>query len=114
MQLEITDTQPGTGAEAKAGDTLSIHYRGTLDNGTEFDSSKGRDTLDFTLGAGELIKGMDAGLVGMKVGGKRRIRIPPDQGYGAQGVPGLIPPHSVLVFEVELVAIRPPKSGRGR
>lgn len=104
--LEITDVAPGTGAAAKAGDALAIHYRGTLDNGTEFDSSYPRgETLDFTLGAGELIKGMDDGLVGLKVGGKRRLRIPPALGYGRAGVPGVIPPNAVLVFEVELVAI---------
>ena len=110
MKLEITDISRGSGPPAQAGDALSIHYRGTLDNGTEFDSSAGRETLDFTLGAGELIKGMDDGLVGLRVGGKRKLRIPPFMGYGAAGVPGLIPPHSVLVFEVELVKIRPPMS----
>jgi len=104
--LEITEISAGNGAAAKVGDALSIHYRGTLDNGTEFDSSAGRETLDFTLGAGELIKGMDDGLVGLRVGGKRRLRIPSAMGYAARGVPGLIPPHSVLVFEVELVRIR--------
>jgi peptidylprolyl isomerase len=108
MKLEITDLAPGSGAPAKAGDALCIHYRGTLDDGTEFDSSYPRgETLDFTLGAGDLIKGMDDGLLGMRVGGKRRLRIPPYLGYGAQGVPGLIPPHSVLVFEVELVRLEP-------
>ena len=105
-KLEITEVAPGTGAAAKSGDALAIHYRGTLDNGTEFDSSYPRgETLDFTLGAGELIKGMDDGLVGLKVGGKRRLRIPPELGYGRAGVPGVIPPNAVLVFEVELVSI---------
>lgn len=105
MRLEITDLVPGTGAAAASGDALAIHYRGALENGTEFDNSYDRgETLDFTLGVGELIQGMDQGLVGMKVGGKRRLRIPPAMGYGAPGVPGLIPPHSVLVFEVELVS----------
>ncbi len=109
MNLEITDVVIGTGVVAQRGDALSIHYRGTLDNGAEFDNSYDRnETLDFTLGAGELIKGMDEGLVGMRVGGKRRLRIPPHLGYGSQGVPGLIPPRSVLVFEVELAGIRPP------
>lgn len=106
MNLEITDITPGTGAAAKAGDALAIHYRGTLDNGTEFDASYPRgETLDFTLGAGELIKGMDDGLVGLRVGGKRRLRIPPALGYGTRGVPGVIPANSILVFEVELVSI---------
>lgn len=109
MKLEISDVVVGTGVVAQRGDALAIHYRGTLDNGTEFDNSYDRnETLNFTLGTGELIKGMDEGLVGMRVGGKRQLRIPPYLGYGSQGVPGLIPPHSVLVFDVELVAIRPP------
>lgn len=113
MNLEITDLAAGNGVAAQRGDGLAIHYRGTLDNGTEFDSSYPRgETLDFTLGAGELIKGMDEGLVGLKVGGKRRLRIPPNMGYGASGVPGVIPPNAVLVFEVELMAIRPPLSRR--
>lgn len=108
MKLEITDLSPGAGVSAKAGDLLAIHYRGKLDDGTEFDNSYDRgETLDFTLGAGELIPGMDQGLVGLRVGGSRRLRIPPYLGYGAQGVPGLIPPHSVLVFEVELIRIEP-------
>jgi FKBP-type peptidyl-prolyl cis-trans isomerase len=109
VKLEITDIVIGTGVVAQRGDALSIHYRGTLENGAEFDNSYDRnETLDFTLGAAELIRGMDEGLVGMRVGGKRRLRIPPYLGYGSQGVPGLIPPHSVLVFEVELAGIRPP------
>lgn len=108
MNLEITDIAPGDGAPASAGDTLAIHYRGTLDSGKEFDNSYDRgETLDFTLGAGELIKGMDDGLVGMRVGGKRRLRIPPALGYGAGGIPGVIPPNAVLVFDVELVSISP-------
>ena len=109
MNLEITDLSPGSGPPAQPGDALSIHYRGTLDNGAEFDSSYPRgETLDFTLGAAELIKGMDDGLVGLKVGGKRRLRTPPQLGYGPSGIPGVIPPNAVLVFEVELVRIRPP------
>lgn len=108
MRLEITDLVPGTGAAAASGDSLAIHYRGSLESGTEFDNSYDRgETLDFTLGVGELIKGMDEGLVGMRVGGKRRLRIPPYMGYGAPGIPGLIPPHSVLLFEVELVSVMP-------
>ena len=111
MKLEVTDVSSGTGVAAQRGDGLAIHYRGTLENGKEFDSSYPRgETLDFTLGAGELIKGMDEGLVGLKVGGKRRLRIPPNMGYGAGGVPGVIPPNAVLIFEVELMAIRPPMS----
>jgi FKBP-type peptidyl-prolyl cis-trans isomerase len=107
VNLEITDISPGSGPAAKAGDALSIHYRGTLEDGTEFDSSYPRgDTLDFKLGAGELIKGMDSGLVGLRVGGKRRLRIPPALGYGKAGIRGVIPPDSVLIFEVELVSIR--------
>ncbi|MCC6320653.1 MAG: FKBP-type peptidyl-prolyl cis-trans isomerase [Phycisphaerales bacterium] len=107
MNLQITDLASGTGPSAKSGDSLSIHYRGTLEDGSEFDSSYPRgETLDFTLGAAELIKGMDDGLVGLKVGGKRRLRIPPGLGYGRAGVPGVIPPDAVLIFEVELVEIR--------
>lgn len=106
MNLEITDLAPGSGPAAKSGDPLCIHYRGSLEDGTEFDSSYPRgETLDFTLGAGELIKGMDDGLVGLKVGGKRRLRIPSTMGYGKRGVPGVIPPDATLIFEVELVSI---------
>lgn len=109
MSLEITEIAPGSGPPAQVGQTLAIHYRGTLDDGTEFDSSYPRhETLDFTLGAGELIAGMDQGLVGLRVGGKRRLRIPPSLGYGAEGIPGVIPPNATLVFEVELVSILPP------
>ncbi len=109
MKPEITDLTAGTGVAAQRGDALSIHYRGTLEDGTEFDNSYDRhETLDFTLGTGELIRGMDDGLVGLRVGGRRRLRIPPQLGYGSAGVPGLIPPNSVLLFEVEMVAIRPP------
>ena len=111
MQLEITELAPGSGPPAQPGDALAIHYRGTLEDGTEFDASYPRgETLDFTLGAGELITGMDQGLVGLRVGGRRRLRIPPALGYGRAGVPGVIPPNAVLVFEVEPVAIRPPLS----
>lgn len=106
-KLEIEDITPGTGREAKTGDTVHVQYTGTLMNGDKFDSSldHGGSPFKFTLGKGEVIKGWDQGVVGMKVGGKRRLRIPPDLGYGAKGSPPKIPPNAGLVFEVELVSI---------
>lgn len=104
--LKYEDLVVGTGAEAKAGDTVSVHYTGTLTNGEKFDSSLDRDTpLQFELGAGRVIKGWDEGVAGMLVGGKRKLIIPPDLGYGAQGAGASIPPNSTLVFEVELLEI---------
>lgn len=106
--LEITDTKIGTGPEAKVGDKVSVHYVGTLVDGTEFDSSRKHERpFDFELGAGRVIKGWDQGVVGMKVGGQRRLRIPPSLGYGARGMPPVIPPSSTLVFDVELLEIKP-------
>jgi FKBP-type peptidyl-prolyl cis-trans isomerase len=106
-KLEIDDPKPGTGREAKTGDTVHVQYTGTLLSGTKFDSSydHGGDPFKFTLGRGEVIKGWDQGVVGMKVGGKRRLRIPADLGYGANGSPPTIPPNAALVFDVELVSI---------
>lgn len=105
-KLDIQDTVVGKGAEAKAGDNVKVHYVGTLTNGTEFDSSKKRDRpFEFPLGAGRVIKGWDQGVAGMKVGGKRRLVIPPSLGYGASGAPPVIPPNATLVFEVELLEI---------
>jgi peptidylprolyl isomerase len=105
-QLKIEDTQPGTGQEVKSGDTVVIHYNGTLTDGTKFDSSYDRgEPFETQIGTGQVIKGWDQGVVGMKVGGKRKLTIPPDLGYGAQGA-GPIPPNSTLIFEVELVGIK--------
>lgn len=105
--LQIEELAPGTGAEATTGKTVEVHYTGWLTDGKKFDSSKdaGRP-FKFRLGGGEVIKGWDQGVVGMKVGGKRKLTIPPDLAYGNQGFPGAIPPNSTLVFEVELLGVR--------
>jgi FKBP-type peptidyl-prolyl cis-trans isomerase FkpA len=101
------DVAVGKGAEAKTGDTVKVHYTGTLTNGTEFDSSRTRNQpFEFTLGKGMVIKGWDKGVVGMKVGGKRKLTIPSADGYGARGAGGKIPPNSTLLFDVELVEIK--------
>ena len=102
--LKLSDIKVGTGAEASAGQTVSVNYRGILENGTEFDSSYGRGAFKFPLGGGQVIKGWDEGVVGMKVGGKRKLIIPPELGYGKRGI-GPIPPNSTLIFEVELLEI---------
>ena len=102
--LKITELQVGEGAEAASGQTVSVHYRGTLENGKQFDASYDRGTpFTFPLGAGRVIKGWDEGVVGMKVGGKRNLVIPPDLAYGSRGAGGVIPPNATLVFEVELL-----------
>ena len=106
-KLQITDTRKGTGATATAGKTLSMHYRGTLSNGTQFDASYDRgQPFSFTLGAGQVIKGWDQGIKGMKVGGKRKLVIPSSLGYGARGAGGVIPPNATLIFEVELLGVK--------
>ncbi len=106
-KLEIEDLSPGSGREAKAGDTVHVQYTGTLMNGVKFDSSydHGGEAFKFTLGKGEVIKGWDQGVVGMKVGGKRRLKIPADLGYGAKGSPPTIPANAGLLFQVELVSV---------
>lgn len=105
-QLEITDIQVGTGAEAVRGRPVWVHYVGRLTNGSKFDSSRDRnETFEFTLGAGEVIEGWDQGVAGMRVGGLRKLVIPARLGYGARGFPPVIPPNSTLVFEVELVRV---------
>ena len=105
--LVIEDLIIGRGATANAGDDVVVHYVGKLANGKQFDSSRNRrDPLDFALGAGDVIKGWDQGVAGMKVGGKRKLTIPPDLAYGARGFPPVIPPNSTLVFEIELLAVR--------
>ena len=106
MPLQIEDMKVGTGAEAKSGKPVKVHYVGTLTNGSKFDSSRDRNEgFEFTLGAGQVIKGWDEGVAGMKVGGLRKLTIPPDMGYGARGFPPVIPGGSTLIFEVELLEV---------
>lgn len=106
MPLQIDELKVGTGEEAKAGQHVTVHYVGTLTNGTKFDSSRDRgEGFEFNLGAGEVIKGWDQGVAGMKVGGLRKLTIPPELGYGARGVPPVIPANATLVFEVELLEV---------
>jgi len=106
--LQYWDIKVGNGAEAKAGQQVSVHYTGWLTNGKKFDSSLDRgQPFSFKLGAGQVIKGWDEGVEGMKVGGKRQLRIPPDLAYGSRGVGnGLIPPNSTLIFDVELLSVK--------
>jgi peptidylprolyl isomerase len=103
--LRITDLVVGEGAEAVAGQAVVVNYRGTLTNGREFDSSYGRGPFRFPLGGGRVIKGWDEGVAGMKVGGKRKLVIPPDLAYGSRGAGGVIPPDATLIFEVELLEV---------
>lgn len=106
-ELQIEELRPGTGAEAKAGHSVSVHYTGSLTNGKKFDSSHDRhEPFKFTLGAGQVITGWDQGVVGMKVGGLRKLTIPSHLGYGERGFSRLIPPNATLVFEVELLAVK--------
>ena len=105
--LQYEDLTVGSGATAKKGDSVEVHYTGWLTDGTKFDSSLDRGSpFGFPLGAGRVIKGWDEGVAGMKVGGKRKLRIPPQLGYGARGAGGVIPPNAELIFEVELLGIR--------
>ncbi len=105
--LKYTDEQVGTGAEATPGKTAVVHYTGWLLDGTKFDSSRDRNQpFSFPLGAGQVIKGWDEGVAGMKVGGKRTLVVPPALGYGARGAGGVIPPNATLKFEVELLDVR--------
>ena len=102
------DLRAGKGVAAKAGDTVRVHYVGTLADGTKFDSSRDRgQPFDFPLGGGQVIPGWDEGVVGMRVGGLRKLTIPPALGYGASGAGDKIPPNATLVFTIELLAINP-------
>ena len=105
--LVYEDTVVGEGAEAVAGNYVTVHYTGWLTNGSKFDSSKDRDDpFEFPLGRGHVIKGWDEGVQGMKIGGTRKLTIPADLGYGARGAGGVIPPNATLVFEVELLGLQ--------
>lgn len=107
--LQIKDIVVGYGKEAHEGDIVAAHYTGTLEDGTKFDSSYDRgEPFAFILGGGMVIKGWDIGLVGMKVGGKRKLIIPPDLGYGSKGAGGVIGPNVTLYFDIELVATQVP------
>lgn len=105
--LQVADSVVGSGETVKSGDTVSVHYTGYLMDGTKFDSSLDRNApFEFTVGAGQVIAGWEEGLLGMQVGGKRNLLIPPELGYGVQGYPPIIPGNAVLRFEIELLAIK--------
>ena len=107
MDLQIEDLKVGEGTEVKSGDNISIHYLGTLENGTKFDSSYDRgEPFEVKIGVGYVIAGWDQGVIGMKVGGKRKLTIPYNLAYGEMGIPGTIPPKATLIFEVELMGIK--------
>ncbi len=105
--LKYVETTVGTGAVPQKGQTVEVHYTGTLENGKKFDSSRDRNqTFKFQIGTGQVIKGWDEGLSTMKVGGRRQLTIPPELGYGARGAGGVIPPNAVLLFDVELIGVK--------
>ena len=102
--LEYIDVVVGSGAEARAGQRVTVHYTGWLTDGAMFDSSRTRNSpFQFMLGGGQVIQGWDEGVAGMREGGQRRLIIPPNLGYGARGAPGAIPPNATLIFDVELI-----------
>ena len=106
--LVIQDIECGSGDEAQSGEAVTVHYVGTLEDGTQFDSSRDRDEpFTFPLGAGQVIPGWDEGVAGMKPGGVRKLTIPPDLAYGPAGRPPVIPPNATLIFEIELIESKP-------
>ena len=106
-QLEFEDTVVGTGVEVKPGDTITIHYSGTLVDGTKFDSSYDRgQPFSTQIGVGRVIEGWDKGVIGMKVGGKRRLKVPSALGYGSRGAPPVIGPNAPLIFDLELLDVK--------
>ena len=105
--VQYWDVTAGSGATAVSGKNVTVNYTGWLTSGKQFDTSVGKRPFQFKLGAGQVIQGWDDGVAGMKVGGKRQLRIPPNLAYGSQGVSGAIPPNATLIFDVELLAVGP-------
>ena len=107
VDLQIQDLKVGSGLEAKEGSKVTVNYTGKLENGAKFDSSFDRNQpFSFTLGAGQVIEGWEKGIPGMKVGGERKLTIPPQMAYGVSGIPNVIPPNATLIFEIELLEVK--------